>query len=156
MALTKDDLQAIANLFQPTKDDIQMIKNDVQELKDDVKVLKDDVQGLKDDVQVLKDDVQVLQKDTQELKKDTQELKKDTQELKKDTRELKNRTTTLELTLENETYPGIKIVAEGHLDLDRKLDKALKIENEKEILLLRLAHLESETRIIKAQLNQTA
>ena len=149
MALTKDDLQAIANLFQPTKDDIQMIKNDVQELKDDVQVLKDDVQGLKDDVQVLKNDVQVLQKDTQELKKDTQELKKDT-------RELKNRTTTLELTLENETNPGIKIVAEGHLDLDRKLDKALKIENEKEILLLRLAHLESETRIIKAQLNQTA
>ena len=149
MALTKDDLQAIANLFQPTKDDIQMIKNDVQVLKDDVQALKTDVQVLKDDVQGLKGDVKILQQDTRELKKDTQELKKDT-------RELKNRTTAIELTLENETNPGIKIVAEGHLDLDRKLDKALKIENEKEILLLRLAHLESETRIIKAQLNQTA
>lgn len=135
MALTKDDLQAIANLFQPTKDDIQMIKNDVQVLKDDVQVLKDDVQILKDEVQGLKGDVKILQQDT---------------------RELKNRTTAIELTLENETNPGIKIVAEGHLDLNRKLDKALKIENEKEILLLRLSHLESETRIIKAQLNQPA
>lgn len=149
MALTKDDLQAIANLFQPTKDDIQMIKNDVQVLKDDVQALKTDVQVLKDDVQGLKGDVKILQQDTRELKKDTQELKKDT-------RELKNRTTAIELTLENETNPGIKIVAEGHLDLNRKLDKALKIENEKEILLLRLSHLESETRIIKAQLNQPA
>lgn len=135
MALTKDDLQAIANLFQPTKDDIQMIKNDVQVLKDDVQALKTDVQVLKDDVQGLKGDVKILQQDT---------------------RELKNRTTAIELTLENETNPGIKIVAEGHLDLNRKLDKALKIENEKEILLLRLSHLESETRIIKAQLNQPA
>ncbi len=135
MALTKDDLQAIANLFQPTKDDIQMIKNDVQVLKDDVQVLKDDVQILKDEVQGLKGDVKILQQDT---------------------RELKNRTTAIELTLENETNPGIKIVAEGHLDLNRKFDKALKIENEKEILLLRLSHLESETRIIKAQLNQPA
>lgn len=149
MALTKDDLQAIANLFQPTKDDIQMIKNDVQVLKDDVQALKTDVQVLKDDVQGLKGDVKILQQDTRELKKDTQELKKDT-------RELKNRTTAIELTLENETNPGIKIVAEGHLDLNRKLDNALKIENEKEILLLRLSHLESETRIIKAQLNQPA
>ena len=135
MALTKDDLQAIANLFQPTKDDIQMIKNDVQVLKDDVQVLKDDVQILKDEVQGLKGHVKILQQDT---------------------RELKNRTTAIELTLENETNPGIKIVAEGHLDLNRKFDKALKIENEKEILLLRLSHLESETRIIKAQLNQPA
>lgn len=149
MALTKDDLQAIANLFQPTKDDIQMIKNDVQVLKDDVQALKTDVQVLKDDVQVLKDDVQIL-------KDEVQGLKGDVKILQQDTRELKNRTTAIELTLKNETNPGIKIVAEGHLDLDRKLDKALKIENEKEILLLRLAHLESETRIIKAQLNQTA
>lgn len=32
--------------------------------------------------------------------------------------------------LENETNRNIQIIAEGHLDLSRKLNDALKIENE--------------------------
>lgn len=43
---------------------------------------------------------------------------------------------TLQLTLENETNKGIQIIAEGHLDLSRKLDEALKIEDEKEMMKL--------------------
>ena len=53
------------------------------------------------------------------------------------------------MTLENETNKHIRIVAEGHLDLSRKLDEALRIENEKEILLLRVTHLENEVRRIR-------
>ncbi len=41
---------------------------------------------------------------------------------------------SIQLTLENETNRNIKIIAEGHLDLSRKLDDALKVENEKEII----------------------
>lgn len=37
----------------------------------------------------------------------------------------------IQLTLENETNRNIKFIAEGHLDLSRKLDDALKVENEK-------------------------
>jgi len=40
----------------------------------------------------------------------------------------------LQLTLENETNRNIKLIAEGHMDLNRKLDEALKIDTEKEIL----------------------
>jgi len=32
----------------------------------------------------------------------------------------------LQLTLENETNRNIKFIAEGHMDLNRKLDEALK------------------------------
>ncbi|WP_434311866.1 hypothetical protein [Hominifimenecus sp. rT4P-3] len=45
--------------------------------------------------------------------------------VKKDVKEI-------QLTLENETNRNIKIVAEGHLDLSRKLDEALKIERQEE------------------------
>ena len=38
---------------------------------------------------------------------------------------------SIQLTLENETNRNIKIIAEGHLDLSRKLDDALKVDNEK-------------------------
>ena len=56
--------------------------------------------------------------------------------IKDDIDTLEKKVTSIELTLENETNHGIKIIAEGHLDLSRKLDEALKVENEKEMLLL--------------------
>lgn len=67
---------------------------------------------------------------------------------------LEKKITSIELTLENETNHGIKIIAEGHLDLSRKLDQALKVENEKEMLLLRVNHLENELRKVKERISQ--
>lgn len=58
----------------------------------------------------------------------------------------------IQLTLENETNRNIKIVAEGHLDLSRKLDEALKVDNEKEMLMIRVNALESEVRRLKEKL----
>ena len=72
---------------------------------------------------------------------------------------VENSITDVKLHLENVTDKNIKIVAEGHLDLNRKLDEALKIQNEKEILQIRLNYLEGEIATIKnrlAQLEQTA
>ncbi len=64
--------------------------------------------------------------------------------------------TDIQLTLENETNKNIQIIAEGHLDLSRKLDEALKIENEKEMLLLRVNRLENEIRRIKQRIEEIA
>lgn len=58
----------------------------------------------------------------------------------------------IQLTLENETNRNIKIVAEGHLDLSRKLNEALKVDNEKEMLMVRVNILESEVRRLKEKL----
>lgn len=57
----------------------------------------------------------------------------------------------IQLTLENETNRNIKLIAEGHLDLSRKLDNALKVESEKEMLMIRVNILENEFRKIKAR-----
>ena len=64
--------------------------------------------------------------------------------------------TEVQMTLENETNKDIHIIAEGHLDLSRKLDDALKVENEREMLLLRVTHLENEIRRIKQRLEEIA
>lgn len=69
---------------------------------------------------------------------------------------MKNEIKSIQLTLENETNRNIRIIAEGHLDLSRKLDDALKVENEKEMLLLRVSHLENELRKVKERINQIA
>jgi len=62
---------------------------------------------------------------------------------------LDERITNIQLTLENVTNKNIQIIAEGHLDLSRKLDEALKVEREKEILLLRVNRLENDMRQVK-------
>ena len=65
---------------------------------------------------------------------------------------LENDVTDIKLILENEIRVNIQRVAEGHLDLSRNLHEALKIDNEKEMLAIRVGVLETELRRIKAHL----
>lgn len=65
---------------------------------------------------------------------------------------IENEVNDIKLTLENETNRNIKLIAEGHFDLSRKLDNALQVENEKEMLLIRVNILENELRKIKTKL----
>lgn len=67
-----------------------------------------------------------------------------------------SKVTEVQMTLENETNKEIHIIAEGHLDLSRKLDDALRVENEKEMLLLRVTRLENELRRIKQRIEEIA
>lgn len=76
----------------------------------------------------------------------------DMQDIKTDIRDLKSRVSSIEMTLENETNCNIRIIAEGHADLCRKLDEALKVENEKELLLVRTNIMENDIRKIKDKL----
>ncbi len=69
---------------------------------------------------------------------------------------VESKVTEIQMTLENETNKEISIIAEGHLDLSRKLDDAPKMENEKEMLLLRVTRLENEVRRLKARIEETA
>lgn len=63
---------------------------------------------------------------------------------------------SIQLTLENETNRNIKLIAEGHLDLGRKLDEALRVDNEKEMLLVRVNSLENELRKVKERIESIA
>ena len=99
-----------------------------------MRLLQGDVQSLKEDVQTLKEDVYTLKEDVQTLKEDVQSLKEDVQTLKE-------RVTNIEITLENETNRNIQLVAEGHLNLDRKLDEALKELHPNTMYHLKVNHL---------------
>ena len=59
------------------------------------------------------------------------------------------------LTLQNETNKNIMHVAEGYLDLVRKLDETRRTENEKEMLVMRVNTLENELRRVKEQLGNS-
>lgn len=73
-----------------------------------------------------------------------------------DMQEIKRQVRDIQLTLENETNRNIQVIAEGHLDLSRKLDEALKVDNEKEMLLIRVNRLENELRKVKERIEEIA
>ena len=157
------DLEMIAEIvaaaIKPLQDDITELKEDVAGLKEDVAEVKRDVAQLKLDVSELKLDVAKLndRMDNLEKRMDNLEKRMDNLENRMDNLEdrmdhLDNRVNTIGVTLENETNRGISIIAEGHRDLNRKLNEALKADEEKEMLLLRVNRLEGEVSKIKDKL----
>ncbi len=138
------------------KSEIADIKTDVSALKTDVSALKTDVDDLKTDVNALKTDVSALKTDVSALKTDVSALKTDVSALKTDVDDLKLRAALIETTLENETNRNIRIIAEGHTDLSRKLDHVLQMESEKEMFLIRFNVMESEVQKIKQHLDSIA
>ena len=132
-------------MLQAIYSDMQNMKNDMQNMKSDMKEMKTDMQNMKTDMQNMKSDMK-------EMKTDMQGMKTDMQGMKTDIQDLKGRVSSIEMTLENETNRNIRIIAEGHADLCRKLDEALKVENEKELLLVRTNIMENDIRKIKDKL----
>ena len=140
---------AIYDGMQDLKTDMRELKDRVQVLEEDVSVLKENVSVLKEDVSVLKKDVSVLKEDVSVLKEDVSVLKEDVSVLKEDVSVLKEDVSGIHLTLENVTNRNIRVVAEGHLDLSRKLDEALKADTERELMHLRVNVLENDMRRVK-------
>ena len=139
MHVVKDCMTSLEKRVTNLEDSMTELKEDVTELKEDVTVLKEDVTELKEDVTVLKEDVTVLKEDVSELKNDVSVLKDDV--------------ININITLENETNRNIHIIAEGHSDLSRKFDEALKHEQqyheERELLIVRVNSIENDVRKIK-------
>ena len=143
-------------LLQMILSEVQNANTGLNDVKSEIADLKTDVSALKTDVSALKTDVSVLKTDVSALKTDVSALKTDVSALKTDVDDLKLRTALIETTLENETNRNIKIIAEGHTDLSRKLDHVLQMESEKEMFLIRFNVLESEVQKMKQHFDSIA
>ena len=150
MALTKEDLLAISQLLDAK------LKTELQPIKEDIISMKEDIISMKEDIISMKADIASTKEDIIAMKEDIASTKEDIIAMKADIRDLQQKVSDISVHLENVTDKNIKIIAEGHTDLARKLDEALKVENEKELLLIRMSYLEDEVRKIKERLAQIA
>lgn len=136
------EIAKVNNGLVELKSEVSELRQDVTRLDNGLSRLESDVSGLKQDVTGLKQDVTGLKQDIIKLDNKVSGLEMDVSVLKQDFRDFR-------LTLENETNRNIKFIAEGHFDLLRKLDDALRIENEKEMMSIRVTSLENEVRRLK-------
>lgn len=111
-----EKLDLLINKFSSFESDITKIKADVSDLKTDVSDLKthtahidDEIIDMHHDMDAMKANIAVLDNRTADM---FEEIKK------------------IKLTLENETNPNIQYIAEGHLDLNRKLNEAIHLASD--------------------------
>lgn len=141
MSLTNEDLQAIANIIQPIKDDVSSLKTDMRDVKEDVKNLKTDMHGVKNDVTNLKSDMQNMKSDMQDMRENIKNIEYNMHDMKCDVKDLRQRVTNIELTLENNTNRNIQLLAENHINLINKLNESIKVSDKNLILEVQLSGL---------------
>ena len=128
MSLTQEDLQAIANLLTPMRNDIADMKNDITSMKKDIRNIKEDICNMKEDIRNLDQRLTVAE----------------------------NQITEMKLSLENETNHNIQLIAENHMNLVDKLNQAIRVsdktllyEVQVSTLKSKVEHLEKEIAEIK-------
>ena len=149
-------LQTILTIVLDVQVDVKTLQTEMKEVKADIKELQTEMKEVKADIKELQTEMKEVKEDIQGMKVDIQDTKDDVQELKVEAGDLRSSVKSIETTLENEIVHGIKIIAEAHFDLHRKLHEALKITNEEELIALRVKNLEKEMRQVKEQIDKIA
>ena len=117
----------------------ELIRKENEEIKQEIGGIKQEIGGMKQEIGGMKQEIGGMKQDIKELKENQKHFD----------RELK----AINVTLENEVIKSIKIIAEGHLDLSRKLDEALKFEKEREMTNLQLVQMQGEIARLKIKVN---
>ena len=109
---------------------------------EDTKMILDTLLGIKTDIQKLDGRVGGLEDKVDKLEDRLEKID--------------DRLTSLQITVKNDIRNSIKLIAEGHIIIERKLDEVLR-ENrnsEKEMVNIRLNHLEDDVRVLKERMKQ--
>ena len=147
--LTERDLELIGGVVTKA---IEPVREEVKELRKDVTVLQENVAELQVGMTELRKDVTELQVGMTELRKDVTALQIGMEKLSTDVDTLTRKTDRIECIMENELRPNICKIAEGHLDLSRKLDMVRVRRSEYTLLDIKVSGLQLDIREIRDRL----
>lgn len=140
--MTQEDIVILSQLldqkFEPVYTRLDLLESDVRELKSGMSEIKQRVASVEQKVTELDQRVAGVEQKVTELDQKFTVLDE--------------KVTGLELVIENETNVNIRRIAEGHCDLVRNLREARKVDDEKELLAIRVTVLESDMSKVKHQL----
>ena len=129
------------------------LQGEIGSLKKEMSDTRTELQG---EIGLLKKEMTLVKDDITSMKGDISSLKNETTLMKSEMTSLKNQTKSIKVILENVTNRHLKTIAEGHCDLSRKLDEAIKGNVDEEQLLVRVGLLEDDVRLLKEKVNTIA
>ena len=128
---------------------IQTMDNRIQGLDEKVQAMDDKIQAMDDKIQAMDDKIQTMDDKIQAMDSEIKTMKVEIQSINKTLDQHTNDIRNLQLTLENVTNKNISIIAENHIELNRKLNEALKVREEEEKLYMRMNIVENDVRKLK-------
>lgn len=147
--LNERDLELIGGVVTKA---IEPVREEVKELRKDVTELQVGMKELRADVTELQVEVKELRKNVTKLQGDVVELQTAMEKLSTDVERLGRKTEKIEFIMENELRPNICKIAEGHLDLSRKLDMVRVRRSEYTLLDIKVSGLQLDIREIRDKL----
>lgn len=168
--MTQEDIVILSQLldqkFEPVYTRLDLLESDVRELKSGMSEIKQRVASVEQKVTELDQRVAGVEQKVTKLDEKVTELDQKFTVLDEKVTVLDQKFTVLdqkftvldekftglELVIENETNVNIRRIAEGHCDLVRNLREARKVDDEKELLAIRVTVLESDMSKVKHQL----
>ena len=161
--MTQEDIVILSQLldqkFEPVYTRLDLLESDVRELKSGMSEIKQRVASVEQKVTELDQRVASVEQKVTKLDEKVTELDQKFTVLDEKVTVLDQKFTVLdekvtglELVIENETNVNIRRIAEGHCDLVRNLREARKVDDEKELLAIRVMALESDMSKVKHQL----
>ena len=175
--MTQEDIVILSQLldqkFEPVYTRLDLLESDVRELKSGMSEIKQRVASVEQKVTELDQRVAGVEQKVTKLEQKVTELDQKFTVLDEKVTVLDQKFTVLdqkftvldqkftvldekvtglELVIENETNVNIRRIAEGHCDLVRNLREARKVDDEKELLAIRVTVLESDMSKVKHQL----
>ncbi len=161
--MTQEDIVILSQLldqkFEPVYTRLDLLESDVRELKSGMSEIKQRVASVEQKVTELDQRVASVEQKVTKLDEKVTELDQKFTVLDEKVTVLDQKFTVLdekvtglELVIENETNVNIRRIAEGHCDLVRNLREARKVDDEKELLAIRVTVLESDMSKVKHQL----
>ena len=130
-----------------TEEVLQQFAQIVSDILD--KKLKSELQPIRDDIREMKADIERMKADIEWMKADIERMKADIEQMKSAIEKLEHRVTDIELRMENGTDKSIRILAENHIDLSRKLDQAIPAVNKQCVYEIKVDHIAKEVEKIK-------
>ena len=175
--MTQEDIVILSQLldqkFEPVYTRLDLLESDVRELKSGMSEIKQRVASVEQKVTELDQRVASVEQKVTELDQRVAGVEQKVTKLEQKFTVLDEKVTVLdqkftvldqkftvldekvtglELVIENETNVNIRRIAEGHCDLVRNLREARKVDDEKELLAIRVTVLESDMSKVKHQL----
>lgn len=102
------------------------MQSDMNDMKADITGMKAEMQDMKADITSLKSDVSGMKAEMQNMKEHTKTMQSSIDTLQSEMKDTKEKVRDIRLYLENTIERNIRIIAEGHLSLNAKMDYTIQ------------------------------
>lgn len=135
-------LDELFELVKGMNNRVQNMDNKIQSMDNKIQSMDNKIQSMDSNSQSMDSKIQSMDSKIQSINDSIQNIYEILERHDNDIRDLR-------LTLENVTNRNISIIAENHIELNRKLNEALKRKEEEERLYMRMNIAENDIRRLK-------